>query len=152
MLVVRVDPVIRALTPGTPSEIYDRTIEISFNTTFWMELQLLGIMQTFVDIGLLERKRFNRIRFHMLEASAVMERFPRTSKSNNHPTMLKYLFEIGSLTADAWLAKNRAKLGKQSTYDLRQLLPPGAAELLQRPDMVEELRRNGGREGVNLSH
>lgn len=152
MLVVRIDPVVRALTPRTPSEIYDRTVEISFNTTFWLELQVLGVIQTFVDIGLLGRKRFGRIRFHMLEASDMMERFPRSSKSNNHPGVLKYLFEIGSLTADAWLAKNRDKLGKQSTYDLRQLLPPYAAELLQLPDMVEEIRRNGGRKGINLPH
>jgi NTE family protein len=130
LLVVRIDPMIRSDTPRTVSEIHDRVVEISFNSTFWLELMVLGVFKTFADIGLLKKERFHRIRFHMLEASNIMEKFPRTSKSNNNKAMLEYLFTIGSETADTWLARNRADLGKRSTYDLRELLPTGSEDLL----------------------
>lgn len=151
MIVIRIDPIVRAETPRTPSEIYDRTVEISFNTTFWMELQVLGVVQTFVDLGLLDGERFNRIRFHMLEASDQMEAFPRTSKSNNDPAMLDYLFEVGSRTADAWLAEHGDDLGKQSSYDLRQLLPAGSADLLQLPEALRKFQ-DAEAEGFGAPH
>jgi NTE family protein len=134
LLIVRIDPIVRSQTPRKPSEIYDRVVEIGFNSTFWLELSVLGVIQTFADIGVVDSKRFNRIRFHMLEASNTMEQFPRTSKSNNHIEMLHYLADIGTGATDRWLAANRGDLGKRSTYDLRQLLPAGSEELLRRPD------------------
>jgi hypothetical protein len=58
-----------------------------------------------------------------MEASSVMERFPMSSKLNNYPPLLEYLFNLGRQTCDAWVAQNGDALGQRSTMDLQQLLP-----------------------------
>jgi NTE family protein len=126
LIIVRVDPIIRPETPRSKSDILDRTVEIGFNTAFWLELSTLATVLRFVDEGLLDRARFGRIRFHTIEASPIMERFPRSSKFNNYPPFLEYLFDIGRQTGDAWIAEHGAALGQRSTINLQQLLPEGA--------------------------
>jgi hypothetical protein len=55
--------------------------------------------------------------------SPIMERFPLSSKLNNYPPLLEYLFNLGRQTADAWIAQNGDTLGQRSTMDVQQLLP-----------------------------
>jgi len=126
LIIVRVDPIIRPETPRSKSDILDRAVEIGFNTAFWLELSALATVLRFVDEGLLDRARFGRIRFHTIEASPIMERFPRSSKFNNYPPFLEYLFDLGRQTGDAWIAEHGAALGQRSTINLQQLLPEGA--------------------------
>ena len=51
-----------------------------------------------------------------------MERFLMSSKLNNYPPLLGYLFDLGRKTCDAWIAQNEKALGKHSTLDVQQLL------------------------------
>ena len=46
-----------------------------------------------------------------------------SSKLNNYPPLLEYLFNLGRQTCDAWIAQNGDALGQRSTMDLQQLLP-----------------------------
>ena len=126
LIIVRVDPIIRPETPRSKSDILDRTVEIGFNTAFGLELSALATVLRFIDEGLLDRPRFGRIRFHTIEAGPMMERFPRSSKFNNYPPFLEYLFDLGRQTGDAWIAQHGAALGQRSTMNLQQLLPEGA--------------------------
>jgi NTE family protein len=100
-------------------DIYNRTVEISHNSTFWLELGAIAVVLRFVDEA---RSPFGRARFHIIEASPVMERFP-LCKLNNYPPLLEYLFNLGRQTADAWIAENGDALGNRSTMDVQQLLP-----------------------------
>jgi hypothetical protein len=52
-----------------------------------------------------------------------MEEFPTSSKLNNYPALLEYLFDLGRQAGDAWLVQNETAIGRRSTIDLRQLLP-----------------------------
>jgi NTE family protein len=98
-------------------------LEISFNSTFWLELSALGFLSKLIDEGHLDRARFGRFLFHIIEASSLMERFPASSKANNYPALLKYLFDLGRQTADAWFARHGTDIGNRSTFDLQKLLP-----------------------------
>ena len=109
---------------GLPAEIIDRLLEISFNSTFWLELSAMGFFLKLVDEGQLDRQRFGRFLFHGIEASALMEKFPSSSKANNYPALLDYLFNLGRETADAWFARHGTDIGEGSTFDLQTLLPP----------------------------
>ena len=120
LIIVRVDPVNRPEAPRSVRDIYNRSVEISHNATFWLELGALAVVLRFVDEG---RSPFGRVRFHVMEASSVMERFPMSSKLNNYPPLLEYLFNLGRQTGDAWIAQNGDALGQRSTMDLQQLLP-----------------------------
>jgi hypothetical protein len=52
-----------------------------------------------------------------------MEKFPASSKANNYPALLEYLFDLGRKTADAWFARYGTEIGHRSTFDLQKLLP-----------------------------
>jgi NTE family protein len=123
LMIVRIDPIHRNTLPRSPSEIVDRFLEISFNSTFWLELSAIAFILRLVDEGQLDRARFGRFLFHAIEASAVMEQFPASSKTNNYAALLEYLFDLGRETVDSWFVRHGADLGNQSTIDLQQLLP-----------------------------
>ena len=120
LIIVRVDPVNRPEAPHSLRDIYSRTVEISHNSTFWLEMGAIAVVLRFVDEG---RSPFRRMRFHIIEASPIMEKFPMSSKLNNYPPLLEYLFNLGRETCDAWIAQNGDALGQRSTMDVQQLLP-----------------------------
>jgi NTE family protein len=120
LIIVRVDPVNRPEAPRSQRDILNRTVEISHNSTFWLELGAIAVVLRFVDEA---RSPFRRLRFHIIEASPIMERFPMSSKLNNYPPLLEYLFNLGWQTGDAWIAQNREALGQRSTMDVQRLLP-----------------------------
>ena len=120
LIIVRVDPVNRPEAPHSLRDIYSRTVEISHNSTFWLEMGAIAVVLRFVDEG---RSPFRRMRFHIIEASPIMEKFPMSSKLNNYPPLLEYLFNLGRQTCDAWIAQNGDALGQRSTMDVQQLLP-----------------------------
>jgi NTE family protein len=120
LIIVRVDPVNRPEAPRSQRDILNRTVEIGHNSTFWLELGAIAVVLRFVDEA---RSPFRRLRFHIIEASPIMERFPMSSKLNNYPPLLEYLFNLGWQTGDAWIAQNREALGQRSTMDVQRLLP-----------------------------
>jgi NTE family protein len=122
-VIVRIDPIIRKEMPKTAREIADRVTELSFNTTFWMELSALGAIERFVEEGLLDRERFGRIFYHAIQASEYLEKIPHSTKLNNAPNFLKYLFDLGRSTASGWLVEHGEDIGVKSTVDLTKLLP-----------------------------
>jgi hypothetical protein len=65
--------------------------------------------------GLLDRARFGRIHFHATEAHAELEKSALSTKHNTYLTFLEYLFDLGSQTADAWLADKGPAIGQGST-------------------------------------
>ena len=108
-------------TPRSVRDIYNRSVEISHNATFWLQLGALAVVMRFVDEG---RSPFGRVRFHVMEASSVMEKFPMSSKLHNYPPLLGVLRPIwGDKPGDAWLAQNGDGLGQRSTMDLQHILP-----------------------------
>jgi NTE family protein len=96
-----------------------------------MELSALGFILALVEQGVLDRERFGRIFFHAIEASEELEKIPPSTKLNNAPAFLEYLFNLGRTTADAWIAERGADIGRKSTIDLTKLLPVG---LMQQPN------------------
>jgi NTE family protein len=62
LIIVRVDPVNRPEAPRNLNDIVNRTVEISHNSSFWLELGALAIVLRFVDE---DRSPFGDIRFHV---------------------------------------------------------------------------------------
>jgi NTE family protein len=123
LAIVRIDPFVREEVPRSIENIFHRTVEISFNSTFWLELGALAVISSFVDEGLLSAERFRRTRIHMIDANPALAKFAPSSKLNNYPALLEYLFDLGRQTADVWLAEHAADIGQRSTIDLEQFLP-----------------------------
>lgn len=130
-IIVRVDPIMRHDLPTSARDIHDRVLELSFNATFWLELSVLGAMLALVEEGVLDRERWGRIFFHAIDASEELEKIPPSTKLNNAPALLDYLFDLGRTTADAWIAKRGADIGQRSTIDMKKLLSVKGAEVLR---------------------
>jgi NTE family protein len=122
LIIVRIDPVQRRDIPRSMGDIRDRLTEISFNSASDTELAALGMLLTFMDEGLIPRGRFGRFRFHAIEASALLEELPLSSKRNNYAPFLEYLFDNGRQAAHAWLLTHADAIGERSTFDLRTFL------------------------------
>jgi hypothetical protein len=62
-IIVRVDPVVRPEAPRALPDIFSRTVEISHNSTFWLEIGAIAVLLRFVDEG---RSPFKRLRLHII--------------------------------------------------------------------------------------
>jgi NTE family protein len=122
LIIIRIDPVQRRDLPHSMSDIRDRLTEISFNAASDTELAAIGMLFKYMDEGLLPRERFGRFRVHAIEASALLEELPLSSKRNNYAPFLEYLFDNGRQAADAWLLTHADAIGERSTFDLRDFL------------------------------
>ncbi|HTY67988.1 MAG TPA: patatin-like phospholipase family protein [Alphaproteobacteria bacterium] len=123
LIIVRIDPIIRVDVPQSVREIHDRVTEVSFNSTFWMEAGAIGMLLKMKEAGWLKGERFERFNFHAIQASEHLEKIPASTKINNSPQFLEFLFGLGRTTAEEWLAKNGEAIGRRSTIDLTKLLP-----------------------------
>ena len=57
---------------------------------------------------------------HIVEASEELAKLSPSSKLNAEWRFFTHLRDIGRRTADAWLDKNFASIGKRSTFDLKE--------------------------------
>ncbi len=123
LIIVRIDPIVRKETPRTQNQILDRMIEISFNSTFFLELGAIALVLKLQD----EEGTLTGLRafFHCIDAPPELTNLAASSKMNNDPAFLEELFHMGGQTAAAWLAENSAAVGQRSTFNLKALLPPG---------------------------
>jgi len=112
LIIVRVDPVNRPEAPRSQRDILNRTVEISHNSTFWLELGAIAVVLRFLDEA---RSPFRRVRFHIIEASPIMERFPMSSKLNNYPPLLEYLFNLGRVLGSRKIER-RSVSARRWTY------------------------------------
>jgi NTE family protein len=122
LIVVGINPLIRAEVPKTAREIINRVDEISFNSTFMLELAAIAFVEDLVTLGITQ-DRFKRIFMHGIGDDALAG-FGASSKMNNDPAFLRHLHGIGWQAADHWLGTNLEAIGNRSTVDLSGLVPP----------------------------
>jgi NTE family protein len=123
LIMVRIDPISRPDAPRSLHDIFDRLTEIGFNSTFWLELGVLAALLRLAERGLLDRTRLGGLRFHDIQPGGIMDKFPMSTKRNNYPPLLEYLFDLGRQSGDAWIAEHGDALGLRSTIDLEHILP-----------------------------
>jgi NTE family protein len=122
LIVVGINPVLRASEPRTARAIIDRIGEISFNSTFMLELGAIAFVEDLFKSVSVEPP------FRFLFAHGIGEEalgsFGASSKMNNDWAFLLHLHEIGWRAADRWLAENLEAIGRRSTMDLSGFVPP----------------------------
>ena len=122
VIVVGINPIERATVPQTARGIIDRIDEISFNSTFMLELSAIAFVED------LMRSATVQAPLRLLYAHGIGDEalgvFGASSKMNNEWGFLRHLHEIGWRSADRWLAENLEAVGVRSTVDLSGLIPP----------------------------
>jgi NTE family protein len=121
VIIIGINPLLRAEVPRTAREIISRIDEISFNSSFFMELGAIAFVEELLKSGP-QQNSVRTLFVHQIYCDALAT-LGASSKMNNEPAFLRHLHTIGRQTADHWLEENRDAVGKESTVDLSGLLP-----------------------------
>jgi NTE family protein len=122
VLVVSLNPFVRNETPKTPGEITDRLNEITFNASLVSELRAIAFVHKLLDEGLLKesaRGRYRRMLIHAISADGHLDDLSLSTKFNTEWSFLQDLRARGRKAAEQWLAASGAKVGKESSIDLK---------------------------------
>ena len=120
-ILVPINPVERAGTPRTASEILNRLNEVSFNSVLIKELRMIALLRQVADPGNCEGAHWARMRIHLVR-NAVMDQLGYSSKLNAEPEFLLMLRDEGRKAADAFLEADGDKIGVRSSVNLDVLL------------------------------
>jgi NTE family protein len=137
VVVVGINPIVRATEPRTARAIIDRIDEISFNSTFMLELAAIAFVEELLKSGSVEAP-FRPLFVHGI-GDEVLGSFGASSKMNNDWAFLQHLHELGLSAADRWLEENLETVGCRSTVDLSGLVPPKDG-LLNGPGVIRQFR------------
>ncbi len=119
ILVVHINPLERKELPRTAAEILNRINEISFNSSLMREMRAISFVMKLIDDGDVRPGSMKRMLIHGIMADDVMNKLSAASKLNADWEFLTSLRDAGRESADAWLKDNFAKLGRESTIDIR---------------------------------
>jgi NTE family protein len=125
VIAVGINPIERAEVPRSARAIIDRIDEISFNSTFMLELAAIAFVEDLVRSAPAAPSRalYRSLFVHGIGDEALVS-LGASSKMNNGRDFLRHLHGIGMRAAERWLDENRDAVGSRSTLDLSGLVPP----------------------------
>ena len=106
--------------PKTAAEIQNRINEISFNSSLMREMRSVCFVTKLIEEQKILDKTIKRMLIHSIEATDVMQAMSVGSKLNADWDLVNKLMKVGRERADAWLAANFDRLGKESTTDIHE--------------------------------
>ncbi len=117
LLLVQLNPLVRAQVPKSAHDIADRVNELTFNASLLAQLRDIERINQLLDAGRVEPDRYKKLLLHRIDGGDALERYGASSKLSVDARMIRELFVLGSARADAWLAQNFDRLGQQRTID-----------------------------------
>ncbi len=123
LIIVGINPLSRDTLPRTAREISNRIDEITFNSTFMLELSAIAFIDQLLDTDAIDADRFRPLLLHGIDGGSKLGKLGASSKMNNHPAFLNYLHGYGREAADAWLTRHLDVVGRHSTVNLASLTP-----------------------------
>jgi NTE family protein len=132
LVIVQINPIVRAEVPTTGRAILNRLNEITFNSSLIKELRAIALLHQLIEAEGLESERYRDIYVHLVHADEELQHLGASSKLNAEWEYLLYLKERGRAWADRFLDQHFDDLGLRSTFDLGSLFtdsfaPPKAA-------------------------
>jgi NTE family protein len=121
IVIININPLERDDLPVTPKQIQNRINEISFNSSLLRELRAIDFVQRMLEEGTLSVDKMARVRVHMIADDALMEQLSVATKSVPNPAVIARLKTAGIAAAETFLSDHKAKIGKQSSVDLRAM-------------------------------
>jgi NTE family protein len=119
-VIVHINPIERPDVPKTAGEILNRINEISFNSSLMREMRSVCFMTRLIEEKKILDETVKRMLIHSIEADDLMQAMGVGSKLNADWDHINRLMKNGRKRADAWLAANFGRLGKQSTIDIHE--------------------------------
>jgi len=123
VVLVQINPLVRAGVPRTPAEIENRLNEIAFNSSLMHEMRAIAFVQRLLEADALTGPlagRYKNMRIHMIGDEDAMKALGVASKANVERAFLEHLKAAGRAAADRWLAATIGEIGVRSSVDIRQ--------------------------------
>jgi NTE family protein len=122
VLVVQINPVGRATTPRTSSEIINRLNEITFNSALIAELRAMDFVNQLIDDGRLPHgggeNQYRRLHIHRIDLGPLGNRLTSRSKMKTDFDFFELLHRAGQRAARRFLEAHFDDIGQQSSIDL----------------------------------
>ncbi len=120
LLLVKIQPLVRAETPQTALEIADRTSEIGFNAALVGEMRAIAFVKRLIADQRIDRGRYKDVRLHMIADEDELGALKAATKLDTSWPFLESLFGMGRRAAARWLAAHRGSVGVESTLDIEK--------------------------------
>jgi NTE family protein len=119
IVVVHINPLVRKDVPRAASDILNRINEISFNSSLMREMRAVSFVTDLIAQNRVMDGALKRMLIHSIADDEFMGALSPTSKYNADWDFLIFLRDQGRKCAGDWLAQNFAKLGVESSADIR---------------------------------
>lgn len=122
LLIVHINPMLRAGTPKTAAEIIDRVSEVTFNAGLLAELRAIAFVKRLHDEDMLTDAAKNRLRnprVHAIRADTALNAYPASTKYDTSWRFLNALKDKGRQAGFDWLTRYAHKVGEAGTVDLK---------------------------------
>ncbi|WP_370541648.1 patatin-like phospholipase family protein [Actibacterium sp. 188UL27-1] len=121
VVVVNINPLCRPDVPRTAQDIQNRINEISFNTSLLRELRAINFVRTLIAAGKVKPGTMKDVLIHMIADDDLMNDLSVATKLVPTPYILDRLKKAGRRAASNFLEHDKAKLGRESSIDLRAM-------------------------------
>jgi NTE family protein len=122
LVIIGINPFQKEDKPTRSRDIISRIDQISFNSTFLLELKAIARIEALVEAKALKDEGITPLFMHRIAADEELTELGASSKLNNDLEFLQHLRMIGRTAAERWLADHRDSLGKRSSLDLESLV------------------------------
>jgi NTE family protein len=143
VLVVQINPVLRASTPHSSQEIVNRVNEITFNSSLIAEYRAIEFVRRLIDQGALPHGtgpgQYRRINVHRIDLGLVGKKLTPASRLNIDYDFFEMLHRAGRRAARRFLDQHFDDIGVRSTLDMREEMRAERDEAL--PAGVDRLSR-----------
>ena len=123
VLVVQINPVLRATTPTSAQEIMNRVNEITFNASLVAEYRAIEFVTRLIDQGRLPRGtapgEYRRINVHRIDLGFIGKKLTPASRLNTDFDFFAMLHRAGRRAARRFFDQHYDDIGVRSTVDLR---------------------------------
>lgn len=124
VLVVQINPVVRATEPHSAQEIMNRVNEITFNASLISEYRAIEFVRRLIDEGALKRGtgpgEYRRINVHRVDLGFIGRKLSAQSRLNTDFDFFEMLHRAGQRAGRRFLDQHFDDIGVRSTIDLRQ--------------------------------
>ncbi len=124
VLLVQINPILRAGVPSTARDIQNRINEITFNAAMLREFRAIAFVKKLLENGNLPKGQYRDIRMHRIDADEALAGLSADSKVWAEWEFLTYLRDLGRAAAEDWLETDADKVGHEATVDLSGELDP----------------------------
>jgi NTE family protein len=118
IVIVHINPLFRQEVPRSADDIMNRINEISFNSSLMREMRAVSFVTKLVSQKRIVGEELPHMLIHSIADDEFMGGLSPTSKYNADWDFLVFLRDQGRKCAAAWLARNFAKLGVESSIDI----------------------------------